>query len=156
MHTTCSYTNLSDVCACVRVADLPCCERAKTQSCRDKCRDALQSTMSEDDIIDVLIVACGGPDLMVRPLSPTPTPAPPLLPLVMVYPSLSYHFTSCISSSIILHCETLLSPLTYLSLTFYCAALLKVVNLHVINIWQVIGIFLLSLFIYFIERKANC
>ncbi|PVD29570.1 hypothetical protein C0Q70_08824 [Pomacea canaliculata] len=46
------------------VDNLPCCERAKTQSCRDKCRDALQSTMSEDDIIDVLIVACGGPDLM--------------------------------------------------------------------------------------------
>lgn len=43
--------------------NLPCCDKAKTQSCQETCRRVLQSTMSEDQIIEELIVACGGPDV---------------------------------------------------------------------------------------------
>ncbi|KAK7483912.1 hypothetical protein BaRGS_00024796, partial [Batillaria attramentaria] len=43
--------------------NLPCCDKAKTKSCQDTCRAALQSTQTEDQIIDELMVACGGPDV---------------------------------------------------------------------------------------------
>ena len=61
----CKREEAGDNCSAGCVSDLPCCDRAKTQSCRDTCRSALQSTMSEHEIIDQMIVDCGSPDLRV-------------------------------------------------------------------------------------------
>lgn len=44
--------------------NLPCCDQAKYPSCREHCRSALQSTKTEEEIMDVITVHCGSPDIM--------------------------------------------------------------------------------------------
>ena len=44
---------------------LPCCDHTNNVQCQSRCREVLRTLTVEEEIMDELINACGGPDLMV-------------------------------------------------------------------------------------------